>query len=222
MRGRVITLAALLAGLFAVAIPALALQPTELEEIGPTELVSDDTGGRAEISVAVRAGEFEARWLDVQRSTSRHGGTVVSATVDTVERDGRTVAFGVAELRVPPSGFTPLLSEILSSGRLIDGSLEGNDAAVSEITVTLTESPEIPVDGGVVDDESRLGRALDTAGDVVLTILSVVIVGGAAVIPVAILAGLGYAAWRWTQTRFDRPVEVTRHPDGRTNELIDS
>jgi hypothetical protein len=195
---------------------------TQLEEIEPPR--AETAGGTAELTIVVDPLGFSAAWLEVQRSASRHGGTVLSATAETVERDGQLISVGVAELRVPPSGFPDVLGDVLSVGTLVDGLFTGDVTGVVGVDVTVTESVHVTTTSG--PEGSMISRALDTAGNVVLTIASVVIVVAAAVVPLALLALAGYAAFRWVRSQMDgeprsrRAAVVERH-EPREDAFVD-
>lgn len=205
----------LLIGVTGVLLAMLALAPgaagqTELEPVPDAVLTPPQTGLLADLSVVVPPGEFPFSWVELQRLTTTSGGSVVKARAESIERDGRTVAYGVAELRLPPSAFGSVFGEIIGFGTLTDASIEASAGAVAAVTVTLSESSSVPVPAGGLDAEGRLSRAMGTAADVLFTIVGVVIVVAAAVFPLGVIGLAGYAVWRWSRRRFESTVEVTR------------
>lgn len=212
----------LLALLLVMAAPTAAgAQPDELEPVPNTVLGPPNAASDAEITVIVQPGQFPFYWLELQRTTTRNGGSVVSATAESIQRDGRTVSYGIAELRLPPEAFGTVLGDILTFGTLVEGSIEGSGGVIADLVVTLSESEAVPVGSDPGSADSRLGQALDTAATVVLTIVSVVIVVGAAVIPVAILALVAYGVWRWARRRFEPSSEVKSRQSSEEPELVE-
>ncbi len=189
--------------------PATAAQ-TELEPVPGTVLAPPQAGLRAKLSVVVPPGEFPFYWVELQGLTTSHGGPVVSARAESIERDGRTVGFGVAQLRVPPSGFVSVLGEIIDSGTLIEAAIAGSAGGVADMTVRLSESGAVAAEAGGISDEGRVSRALDSAAEVLFTIVGVAIVVAAAVLPLGVLGLVAYAGWRWSQRRLAPTAEMTR------------
>jgi hypothetical protein len=197
-------------------------QPSELERVPVTVLEPPGRAGSAELTVVVPRGEFSFYWLELQRLVTSQGGSVLRATADTVQQDGLPVTYGVAEVEVPSSSVGVVIGEIIGFGSLVDGTIESSSGSAASwpIAITLSDSTAVPIGAGGLEDESTLGRALDTAKDVMLTIFSVVIVVASAVIPIGLMAGLGYLLYRWARNAFDGsapPAEQERQP-----ELIDS
>ena len=202
------------------------LAQTQLEEIEPPG--SHTSGGHGDITLVVDPFDFSRAWLEVQRSATGHGGSVLSATAESIERDGRTVSVGVAELRVPATRLGDALSDLLALGALADGRFSGDGAAVVNLTVTVTDSADasVPLSGDELGSESTLSRSLDTAGNVVLSIAGIAIIVAAAIVPIGLLGLVAYGLYRWLRTQFDAPsanhdAQVVDRGDSADKALVD-
>lgn len=209
MRRRPLLVGAMLCALMALA-PAASAQ-TELQPIERPE--DGSIGHEAVIELVVDRGDFSIHWLDLQRLAARFDGRVVDADAGTREREGRLVSYGTADIRVPSQRFGDLVGELVSIGRFVDGTIESNEADESVIHLTLTESAGVT--GSDPEAESMLGSAMETASRVVLTILSVIIVVAAALIPIGLLVAVGFAMWRWARRQIppSLPTEDDVEPD---------
>lgn len=223
MRRRVTMVLAATVALAALAAGPAGAQPTELlppDDEVPVLFPPDRAlPGQADVVVLVDDAGFPHRWRELRELTMAAGGWVVSARSEVGEHDGRTYEFGTAELAVPHDGFDELLLWIGELGRRVsmdvDYQPDGGSTA-STITVTLTEEAEPFFTDANGRAEGRIDRALRTAGDVLLTIVAVLIVAGAVIIPVVLLAAIAYAVWRAVRRRW--PIAELPSPAVETAE----
>ncbi len=209
MRRRLTTmLIATVAFAMLAAAPVWA-QPTELQP--PDDevpvLFPPDRGmrGEADVVVLVDEGAFSHRWRELRELALASGGWVVTARTDIGEHEGRSYEYGTAELAVPHHAFDDLLLWIGELGgrvSMLIGYQPASDTSTSTVLVTLTEEAEPFFSDRESSSEGRIDRALDTAGDVLLTMASVLIVAAAVVVPVAVLAAIAYAVWRAVRRRW--------------------
>jgi hypothetical protein len=171
------------------------------DEVGPVQLAPPSTGADAELTIQVDVGDFADTWSDARSVALGAGGTVTEATTGIVREDGKRYSHGTVTADIPTNRLDDVLSSLGSLGTVVHSEVRLVSTArpVSVVVVTITESPSVvpAVDG----PQGRIGQALETAGDILLTVLAVAIVAGAVMVPLALAALLIFAVWRrFTQT----------------------
>lgn len=219
MRRRSNLAIALLVG--SIALAACGSAPSAAAELAPasaqpTILQPPDedrsVGGDAEIVIQVDGETLDARRADLEGIVFGVGGWISSTSTGTSVYRGDRYDFGTYVLEVPEHRFSEVLDRIEGLGERVSSDIAFRETgATSTIVATLTESPAPSVVGDPAP-RSRIDSALDTAGDVLLTILSVLIVAGAVIIPVLLLTVVAYAVWRAVRRRWplveDAPVSA--------------
>ena len=105
------------------------------------------------------------------------------------------------------------MQDVLLNIEQIEGRLRYLDSrtSFSTLTVGLPEVPgAAPIDEP--DDPGMLERAIDQAGEVLLATIGGLIVGAAFVLPIALLALVGFGLWR--------AVAAARRPKGSTSQAL--
>ena len=134
------------------------------------------------------------------------GGWVTRSRSGINEFDGRRYEYATAVIDLPERRFEEFIALLDGLGQriLLDySSLPAPGTTTVAVDVTLTDSaePYLDIDGSSPPD-GRVDRALNTAGDVLLTMLSILIVAGAVVIPIGLMTAFGYAIWRGLRRRW--------------------
>lgn len=203
---RLAILIAILAALLAACGNQPAAAALQSDEVGPVRLAPPSSGADAQLTVQVEVGEFADAWADARSIALGAGGTVTEATTGVIREDGRRYSHGTITADLPTSRLDGALTSFGSLGTLVNSEvrLVPTSRPLATVIVTITESPSaVPsVDG----PKGRVGEALDTAGDILLTMLAIAIVAGAVAIPLGLVALLGFAVWR----RFANPAPPAR------------
>lgn len=158
---------------------------------------SESQHAEAELVVLIDEGGFDARWNDLRSIGLGLGGQVTSATTGITEYRSERYEFGTIHMTVPTHRFDEALDRIEALGEPVSSTYRIVTDRVdtdSTIVATITESPGVIAASPA--PEGRIDRALATAGDILLTALSIVIVAGAVLIPVGLVALLGLVIWR--------------------------
>ena len=131
-------------------------------------------------------------------------GAIVGASSAVGEHEGHTYEYGTVEMRVPAFRFEEAIGWLAALGQTIgaDIAYEASRGVDSTIVVTITEEGEPFFGSPDRSSQSRIEQAVDTAGDVLLTMAAVLIVAGAVIVPVAVLAVLAYLVWRSARRRW--------------------
>ena len=179
------------------------------------------TRGEAFLVIYVERGDFDSVWRELHAIAESHGGWVSSVYTGTGEHRGESYDFGTAILELPEYSFNEAVDRVQELGLRIssNATLFSSADPFTRFSVTLTESDTAFSTGFEPEPEGRVDRALDTAGDVLLTILSVLIVAGAVVAPVVVLSLIGYWVWRSIRHRYpiieagvEQPLEQEIEP----------
>ena len=162
------------------------------------------TRGEAFLVIHVERGEFDSEWRELHAIAERYGGWVSSVYTGTGGNRGESYEFGTAILELPQYSFSEAVDRVQELGSRISSTatLLSPTETFTRLSVTLTESDTAFYAGFDPAPEGRVDRALDTAGDVLVTILSVLIVAGAVVAPVVVLSLIGYWVWRSVRRRY--------------------
>ena len=164
--------------------------------------------GEANVVILVEGVPFAQRWRTVRTVATEFGGWVSSARTGFAEYEGDTYEFGTAVLEIRSEAFDDLLARVQELGRVISTEFSivptgGDDTSTVVVTLTESAAPYYSAGAGTASGpDGRVDRALDTAGGVLLTMLSVLIVGGAVLLPVVVLALIAYAVWRIVRRRW--------------------
>ena len=187
----------------------VAAQPTILTPPGDetTVLYPPDSGfeSQANIVILIDDAPLAARWQELRTLANEAGGWVSSAQTSVGEYDGQRYEYGTAVIQVPGWAFEDLLSWIQEIGERISYDFSVTPTSgepTSTIVVTLTDNAAPFIGSFGSGSEGRVDRALDTAGDVLLTMLSVLIVAGAVIVPVVALLTIAYGVWRAIRRRW--------------------
>jgi len=183
-------------------------QPTELfppdDEVPILYPPDSELMGHADLVLLVDRGSFDRSWREVRAVIDQAGGRVIGASASIGEYEGRTYEFGTVELQIPNYLFEDALSWFSELGRPIaaDIGYEATRGPEASIVITMTEEAGPFYGSPGPGSDGRIGQALDTAGDVLLTIAAVLIVAGAVIIPIGVLALVAYAVWRAARRRW--------------------
>ena len=183
-------------------------QPTELfppdGEVPILYPPDTELKGHADLVLLIDRGSFDRSWRQVRDLIDQAGGRVVGASSSIGEFEGRTYEYGTVELELPNYLFEDALSWFSELGRPIAADIGYESTRDPEATIVITMTEEAGPFYGAPDPrpDGRIGQALDTAGDVLLTIASVLIVAGAVIVPIAALVLVAYAVWRGARRRW--------------------
>ena len=177
-------------------------QPTELRPPdGETPILYPPEASNGEASVVVLIDEvpMSVAWTQLTAIAGDVGGRVTGSSTGTSTYDGERYEYAVVVLEIPEFAFSDFFSFTSELGRELAfdySTYPATEFGSITVVVTLTDLAEPFVGTGSGPVPGRIDRALDTAGDVLLTVLSILIVGGAVLLPIALLAGVGYVVWK--------------------------
>lgn len=164
----------------------------------PVRLAPPDAvgSGESELVIQIEVGTFAEQWRAAQETAGRFGGVVTATTTGLVDEEGGRFSFGTLTIEVPSDRFDSALDLLRSLGTVVSSDFRSGafSRTTSEIVATITESPSAVA--RVEPAQGRVSDALDTAGDILLTMVAVAIVAGAVLIPLGLLLLLGLAVWQ--------------------------
>lgn len=225
MTSRRIALVVVAATLFIGACGAgvVSAQPTELqppdEEVPVLYPPDEVPGGEAHLVLLIDEVPIAVAWSQLERIAADLGGWISSSTSGTSSFAGERYEYVVAVVEMPEYQFHDFIAFSSELGRQVSFEYSTYSSSSGTITTIVTLTEVAGPFGSAEPAPSRLDQALDTAGDVLLTVLSVLIIGGAVILPVAILAAVAWLVWRAVRRRFPEPAQVGETDDG---ELIDA
>jgi len=174
----------------------------QADEPGPVRLAPPDsaTGAQSELVVQIDPGTFAARWAEAQATAVRVGGLVTSTSTGVVEERGSRYSYGTVTMEVPSDRLDATLETLASLGSVVSSNfrLIESPRSTSRIVATVTEVPSAVSQVDV--PRARVATALDTAGDILLTMVAIAIVAGAVLIPLGLVLLVGLALWRRLST----------------------
>ncbi len=156
----------------------------------------DEVGGsESEMVIQIEVGTFAEKWRTAQGVAARFGGTVTATATGVVEEDGDRFSYGAVTIEIPSDRLDSATEFLESLGTVVSSNFRSGvfSRPTSEIVATITESPSAVT--RVESPGGRVAGALDTAGDILLTMVAVAIVAGAVLIPLGLVALLGLAVW---------------------------
>jgi len=181
------------------------------EDQRPVRLAPPDDvgGGESELVIQIDVGTFADQWRTAQETAPRFGGVVTATATGLVEENGGRFSFGTLTIEVPSDRFDSALDFLGSLGTVVSSNFrsDGFSRPSSEIVATITESPSAVA--RVESPGGRVSDALDTAGDILLTMVAVAIVAGAVLIPLGLALLLGLAVWQ----KISRQRMVSKPPN---------
>ena len=185
-------------------------QPTELQ---PPDgevpvLYPPDGPHRGEAAVVLFVDEVPVgvAWQQVRGITAELGGWVSKSSTGLGMYEGERYEYVAAVVDIPEYRFEDFIVWLDELGERIHFDYQtlpavGSGTVTVDVTLTDSVDPFVGIDS-LSSSTGRLERALDTAGDVLLTILSVVIIAGAVVVPIGVMALFGFVVWRWMRRRW--------------------